>query len=112
MNQIYTYKFLDGAQRYRWIGIFGQELKGGFDVDFFMLFIGVEEVEKDKFGSADLALDEVILINSIIEKFIHKLLLMYIFILLDRLQFFLLLMHKHNFIILILKIPLYVGLMR
>ena len=50
-----------------------------------MLFIGVEEVESDKFGSADLTLEEVVLIDGIIEKFIHKLLLMHIFILLNRL---------------------------
>ena len=60
-------------------------MESRFDVDFFMLFIGVEEIESDKFGSADLAFKEVVLIDGIIEKFIHKLLLMHIFILLNRL---------------------------
>ena len=87
-------------------------MESRFDVDFFMLFIGVEEIESDKFWSADLAFKEIVLIDGIIKKFIHKLLLMHIFILLNRLQLFLLLMHKHNFIILILKIPLCIRLMR
>ena len=80
-------------------------------MDLSVLFLGVVVLEGHEPGVSDLALEQVVAVDGICEQLRHEFFLVGVFVLLDRLELFLLFVHEDYLVVLGLKVPLGVALL-